>query len=188
MDDSPNNDARLHNGAQGGEKPAPDQYQPPIPEFQDIWNALPPDEKLSEIFAHFTDPQRWIESECLEVFAQFYHAKPMWGLIKAKAKEVGASPYDLEEAVKQLVRQQARLKVLEALQQDEPSVSPEDLTEHFTEYEWLQDETLEFLARYYDDAPKWLRIKVSAKKAGINPFDLDKAVKHLWVRNTTLRS
>ncbi len=94
-----------------GEDTASEQYEPPVPEFQHIWNGLPPDEKLTEIFTHFTDPQRWIEMELLEVFAQFYHAKPMWGMIKAKAKEIGASPFDLEEAVKQIARQQARQKV-----------------------------------------------------------------------------
>src|SRR5712671_1021739 len=68
-----------------------------------MWEALEPAEQLAEIFAHFTDPQRWIEVDFLDIFAQFYSNKPTWGLIKAKAKEIGASPYDLEEAVKQIV-------------------------------------------------------------------------------------
>src|SRR5712691_11804284 len=73
------------------------------PEFQQIWDALPAEDKLSDIFVHCSDPAQWLEADCLEVFAAFYHDKAVWGLIKAKAKELGASPFDLEEAVKQLV-------------------------------------------------------------------------------------
>ena len=152
-----------------------------------MWEALEPPEQLAEIFAHFTDPQRWIEMELLEVFAQFYHAKPMWGMIKAKAKEIGASPYDIEEAVKQIVRQQARHKVLEALQQSDPTVKIEDIVANFTEFEWLEDATLQLLARYYDDAPTLLRVKAFAKKAGVSPFDLDKAIRQIHARQNALK-
>jgi hypothetical protein len=43
----------------------------------------------------------------------------------------------------------------------------------------VTDESLEVLARFYDDAIAWLRIKVRAREIGLIPYDLERAVKQL---------
>jgi putative DNA primase/helicase len=78
--------------------------------FQEAWEALDPVEKREVILAHF--PARdWCEESTLNVLAVFFPNAVQWMRIKARAKEVGVNPYDLERAVRQIRGRHATWKM-----------------------------------------------------------------------------
>jgi hypothetical protein len=154
---------------------------------QDVWPSLPAEDRLADILASLDDPVRWFDPPIITTLAEFYHEKVVWGSIKARARAIGLSAFDLEAAVQTVVRRTAREKLLEAMQGDVHAITPDDLVANFTEAEWLMDETLLYLEKFYDDAPAWMRLKVAAKKCGINIFDLEKAVRQVHSRQTALK-
>jgi hypothetical protein len=154
--------------------------------FEETLRAMPTEERLAHILSSNLDGEAWFDPLFIETFAEFYHNKLVFGSIKARAKAAGVNQRDVELAVEAVIRQQSRVKLLQAMHGDPADVTPDEVIANFTEAEWIEEQTLQFLARYYNDAPSWMRIKIAAKKAGINPFDLDKAVKQVAARTQPL--
>ena len=72
-------------------------------DFADLWADLPASERLPIILAHFA-PDAWFGVDALPTLACFRTTPAgRWGQIKARFKALGGNPFDLQQAVDDLL-------------------------------------------------------------------------------------
>ena len=69
----------------------------------ELWEDLSNAERLGVIFDHYRMPTQWFDESALPVLVAVWRDPVLRGRIKAKFKEIGGSPWDLANAVEDLL-------------------------------------------------------------------------------------
>jgi putative DNA primase/helicase len=70
----------------------------------------------------------------------------------------------------------------------DPVEKREIILGNFSAMEWCEEENLNVLAVFFDNAVQWMRIKARAKQVGVNCYDLERAVKQIRARHATWKA